>query len=149
MWWQWTLGPVLEQVMLGKTRFLALYLLSGLGSSVLGFLLAPGQASVGASGAIFGLVTAFFVISHRLRRDTAGANQLMLCFLMWLPASAQFTSWQGHLGGLLAGGAITLAYAYTPPKQRTALHACATAGMLLLLIALVAVKAAQLTGPPV
>jgi hypothetical protein len=59
-----SLGPVLESA-LGRSRFLALYLLSALGGSTLSFLLAaPNTVGVGASGAIFGLFGAFYVVAR-------------------------------------------------------------------------------------
>ncbi|GAA4558052.1 rhomboid family intramembrane serine protease [Planotetraspora kaengkrachanensis] len=140
MYGLWTLGRVLESV-LGKVRFTALYLLSALGGSVVAYLLAPGQGAVGASGAIFGLVAAYYVVSRRLRRP-GGANRLLVIYLVWMVVSAGFASWQGHLGGLLAGGVVALCLAYLPRKW----HLPANAAVLALLIALVVLKTSQLTG---
>jgi membrane associated rhomboid family serine protease len=145
MWWLWALGRVVEEVM-GRLRFLALYLLSALGSSVMAYLIAPQVGGVGASGAIFGLAAAYFIICRRLRRDVAYATRLIGIYLIWLVISASFTSWEAHLGGLLAGGAVALGYAYAPAKRRTIIHAGTTAGILVLAIALVVLKTAQLTG---
>lgn len=143
MWWLWTLGQVVEQV-LGRIRFLALYLLSAIGGSVLGYLVAPTQGGVGASGAIFGLAAAYFIFARRLGRDTSGATRLLMTFVVWMVISAGFTSWEGHLGGLLAGGVLALAFAYAPRRHRAVLHAAATAGLLLLLVVLVVVKTSSL-----
>ena len=60
----WGIGPQLESL-LGRARFLALYMLSGLGSSVLVYVLVPYDGAVGASGAIFGLVGAYFVFGRK------------------------------------------------------------------------------------
>jgi membrane associated rhomboid family serine protease len=143
MWSLWVLGPLVEQ-MTGRLRFAALYLLSALGGSVAAYLIAPDTAAIGASGAIFGLAGGYFVISRRLGRDVGYANRLILSSLLWLVASAWFTSWQGHLGGLLAGGALTAAYAYAPARQRTIVQAAATVGVLLIALALVVLKTAQI-----
>ncbi len=71
----------------------------------------------------------------------------MIAFsLIWLVATAWFVSWEGHLGGLLAVGALGLAYAYAPAKQRTVVQAGAAAGILVIAIALVVLKTSQLTG---
>ena len=60
------LGPPLERV-LGHGRFLTLYLLSGIGGSVASYWFSPvNTLSVGASGAIFGLMTAWIVVGRRL-----------------------------------------------------------------------------------
>jgi membrane associated rhomboid family serine protease len=144
MWWLWRLGPAVEEV-LGRLRFVLLYLLSGLGGSVLLYLIAPATGAVGASGAIFGLAAAYYITSRRLNRPLAESGQIMVLFVVWMVVSAAFTSWQGHLGGLLTGGALAVAYAYAPRQQRTAIQAVATAGMLTLLVMLVVLKTTQLT----
>jgi membrane associated rhomboid family serine protease len=145
MYWLWRLGPAVEQV-LGRVRLLTLYLLSGLGGSVLGYLVAPTVGAVGASGAIFGLAAAYYIISRRLNRDLSDARRVLVLFLVWMVVSAAITSWEGHLGGLLTGGLAALAYAYAPRQQRTVIHIAASAGLLTLLIVLVALKTtSQLT----
>jgi membrane associated rhomboid family serine protease len=147
MWSLWILGPLVEQVT-GRLRFAALYLVSALGSSVLIYLIAPTENVYGASGAIFGLAGSYFVISRRLGRDIWYANRMLTFSLIWLVVTAWFTSWEGHLGGLLAGGALTLAYAYAPTERRNLAQAGAAAGLLVLTIALVALKTSQLSGAP-
>lgn len=144
MWWLWVLGRALEPL-LGRLRFTAVYLLSATGSSVMGYLLAPTSSAIGASGAIFGLATAYFVMSRRMKLDMSYAARLAVTFLIWLVVSAGIDFWQGHLGGLLAGGAITLAYAYVPAKRRTAIQVAATAGMVVLLAVAVVVQTHLLT----
>ena len=124
----------------------SLYLLSALGGSVLVYLISPGDLAVGASGAIFGLAGSFYVISRRLNRDMQAVNRFMAGFLIWMVISAGFTSWEGHLGGLLAGGAVTLAFAYAPQDRRTLIQAAAGVGMLALLVTLVVLKTSALTG---
>lgn len=110
----WNLGRVVEE-QLGRVRFLALYLLAALGGSVLVYLVAPSDQVVGASGAVFGLAAAFYVISRRLGRDMQAVNSFLAGFLVWMLISAAFTSWEAHLGGLLTGAAVTVVYAYAPP----------------------------------
>jgi membrane associated rhomboid family serine protease len=149
MWALWVIGPQLERV-LGRWRFTALYLLSALGGSVLLYLVDPAGAAVGASGAIFGLFGAFFVIAKRLNAPAGG-----IVFLLVLNLVITFTvpgiSWEGHVGGLLVGGALAAAYAFVPrargdDRSRAVVHVAATAGMLLLLAVLVVVKTSQLSG---
>ncbi|MGW1429116.1 rhomboid family intramembrane serine protease [Streptomyces sp. NPDC002431] len=141
----WNLGRVVEQ-QLGRARYLALYLLSALGGSVLVHLIAPSDLTVGASGAIFGLGAAFYVIHLRLGRDMAPVNRFMAMFLLWMVISAGFASWQGHLGGLLTGGIVTLAYAYAPANRRTAFQAAACVVLLAVLVLLVVLKNSALAG---
>ena len=60
----WLVGRPLESV-LGHTRFVILYLLSALGGSVASYTFSPlNTVSVGASGAIFGLMAALLVAGH-------------------------------------------------------------------------------------
>ncbi|WP_084338400.1 rhomboid family intramembrane serine protease [Actinomadura oligospora] len=144
MWWVWTLGRQTEE-MLGWARYAALYLLSALGGSVLVFLVAPTTGSLGASGAVFGLAASYWVFSRRLGYDMRAANQQTVYVLIWLVISAGFTSWQGHLGGFLAGGAVALAFAYAPKARRAVIQAAAGLTVLALLLALVVVKTSTLT----
>ncbi|MFE7707534.1 rhomboid family intramembrane serine protease [Streptomyces sp. NPDC057486] len=145
MYGLWNLGRVVEE-QLGRGRYLALYLLSALGGSVLVYLIAPAALTVGASGAVFGLAAAFYVINRRLGRDMEAVNRFMAGFLIWMLISAWFTSWQGHLGGLLTGGVVMAALAYAPAKRRTAVQIAACGVVFLVLVALVVLKTSQLTG---
>ncbi|MFC7867238.1 rhomboid family intramembrane serine protease [Streptomyces murinus] len=141
----WNIGRVVE-TQLGRVRYLALYLLSALGGSVLELLLIPESYTVGASGAIFGLGAAYWVMGRRLGHDMREVNRYMAGLLLWLVISAGLTSWQGHLGGLLAGAVVTLAYAYAPRGPRRALvQAGVCVALLALLVALAWLKAASLT----
>lgn len=144
MWALWVIGPQLEQV-LGRWRYAALYLLSALGGSVLLYLVDPASAAVGASGAIFGLFGAFFVVAKRLRVPAGGIVFLLVLNLV-ITFSVPGISWQGHIGGLVVGGALAVAYAYAPDRRRDLVHIGATAAALVLLIAAVAVKTSELSG---
>lgn len=134
MWALYVVGPPLEMA-LGRLRYGALYGLSALGGSVLVYLLSPLQsATAGASGAIFGLFGATFVIGKRLRLDVrwvVGIIALNLVFTFVIPlVSSQNISWQGHLGGLATGAVVAAAYAYAPKEHRNAVQAGATAAVL-------------------
>jgi len=105
------IGTVFEQLA-GRTKYLVLYLVSGLAGNVLVFLLGPAYVvTVGASTAIFGIFGALFVYVFRNR--SAYPNQVLgqLAFWMALNLVITFTnsgiSWQGHIGGLI-GGIVTL-----------------------------------------
>ncbi|MFI2304444.1 rhomboid family intramembrane serine protease [Actinacidiphila glaucinigra] len=141
----WTLGPAVE-AQLGRIRFVSLYLLSALGGSVLPYLIAPHEGGVGASGAVFGLGAAYFVLSKRLRNDPIGGRQLLIGLLVWMAVSAAVTSWQSHLGGLLTGGALGLVLAHAPRRHRGVWQAAGMVVMLLVLVTLVVLKTSQLTG---
>jgi membrane associated rhomboid family serine protease len=139
------LGRVIEG-QLGRVRYLALYLISALGGAVAEYLIAPTDSAVGASGAIFGLAAAYYVFSRRLRYDPLGGSRLIVGFLLWMAISAGITSWEGHLGGLVTGGAVGLAFAYAPRNRQALVQAAGAAVMVLVLVALVVLKTQELTG---
>lgn len=143
MWALYVVGPPLEGL-LGRTRFSALYLLSALGGSVTVYLLAPlNTATVGASGAIFGLFGAMLIVGKRLRMDigwVAGIILINLVFTFTIPG----ISWQGHLGGLITGLLVAGAYVYPDPARRNQVQAVATIAFLALFVALIWWRSAQL-----
>jgi membrane associated rhomboid family serine protease len=140
----WMFGVVLEQH-IGRARFLAAYLLSALGSSVLCyFLTAPYVQSIGASGAIFGLIGLYFVLSRKLHFDSLGANRQMIAAVLWLVLAARFTSWQGHLGGLVTGVAIGLVFAYAPRGRQMFVQAAGLIAILGLLVGATVVRTSAL-----
>lgn len=98
------IGPPLE-LALGRWRFLALYLLSGLGGSVAVLLMAPTTGVLGASGAIFGLLGAFFIIQRRL-----GGRNMQIIVVIGINLVIGFIipniAWQAHVGGLVVGGLV-------------------------------------------
>ncbi|TDD93429.1 rhomboid family intramembrane serine protease [Actinomadura rubrisoli] len=143
MWALWALGPALEQV-LGRWRFLALYGLAGLGGSVLLYLVDPGNSAVGASGAIFGLFGAFFVIGRKLGGQV-GPIVFLLVINLVLTFSVDGISWEGHIGGLVVGAALAVAFAYAPAARRRLVHIAAPVVMFGLLAVLVMVKTAELS----
>ncbi len=145
MWALIFVGPALER-MLGRARFLTVYLVSALGGSVLFYYLAPvNEPALGASGAIFGLFGAWFVLSRRLRLDS---RQVVLLIVLNLVISfvVPDIAWQAHLGGLIAGGALTAAFAYAPRQNRALLQVGATLAMLAILIIAVVIRDNQLIG---
>ena len=110
-------GSQLEAA-LGRWRFTALYLVSALGGSAASYLFnPPGYSALGASGAVFGLFGALFVVSRRLNTDATGivwliALNLVLGFV--LPG----IDWRAHVGGLMTGAVLAAAYAYAPRSVR-------------------------------
>jgi membrane associated rhomboid family serine protease len=136
MWALLVVGPALEHL-LGRLRFLAVYLLSALGGAVLFYFLAPvNEPSLGASGAIFGLFGAWFVVSRRLRVDARGVVFLIVLNLA-LGFAVSGIAWQAHVGGLITGGLLTAAYAYAPRNHRGLVQAAATIVVVAVLVAAV------------
>ena len=138
-------GPPLERH-LGRLRFAALYALSALGGSVVVYLFSPlNSATGGASGAVFGLFGATFVLAKRLNLDVRGVVTL-IAINMAITFTIPGISWQGHVGGLITGGLIAAAYLYAPRAGRNLLQGGATIGLLALFIGLIAWRTAQLAG---
>jgi membrane associated rhomboid family serine protease len=146
MWALIFVGPALEGF-LGRLRFLSVYLLSAVGGGVMFYYLAPeNAAAVGASGAIFGLFGAWFVVSRRLRVDTRGIAMLIAINLALSFFFRSTIAWQDHIGGLLTGALLTAAYAYAPHRYRAATQVLAAAAVVAALLIAIAIRSGQLTG---
>jgi membrane associated rhomboid family serine protease len=143
----WMVGPFLENL-LGRARYIALYLIAAVAGSV-GVVLAASPTSgawytlvVGASGAVFGLFGAVLVVLRRLGRSaqsflTIIALNLVLGFVV--PGIA----WQAHVGGLVAGAGLGAAYAYAPAAHRREIGLAATVVMAVLVVGLALLKYAS------
>jgi membrane associated rhomboid family serine protease len=103
-------GPALE-VLLGKARFLVLYLLAGLGGSVCSYILSQANvAGIGASGAIMGVLGAYVVVGLRRRLPVAPVvGLLVLNFVIGFTGNID---WRAHLGGLVTGCVLAFVYDY-------------------------------------
>ena len=116
----WLFGRALEP-MLGPLRFLVLYITSIIGGSVAVLWMSdPQMPVVGASGGLFGLMAAYFVVIR-----TLGGNGSQIFILIAINFALGFVvsgiSWQGHLGGMVAGLVIAAIYAATrKPNQKIA-----------------------------
>jgi membrane associated rhomboid family serine protease len=144
MYMLWMFGQALEPL-LGRIRFLAVYLLSAFGGSVGYLLLTPGYVPgqqvtgvVGASGAIFGLFGAMLVVQRHRGGDTR-----QLWVLIAVNGVIGFLvpqiAWQAHLGGLVTGAVCAAAIAYVPRGPRRGL--LQAAGLVLVLALLIGLSA--------
>lgn len=141
----YVLGPPLERH-LGRLRFTSLYLLAALGGSVGVYLFSdPASATVGASGAIFGLFGATAVAYKRFNLDMRWLIGLIVINLV-LTFSIPNISWQGHMGGLVTGALVAAVYIYAPRARRTVIQAGATVGLLVVFAVLIAARTAMLAG---
>lgn len=109
----WMFGRVIEPAV-GPWRYGLLLLLSAFGGSVAVLFLTPATTpTVGASGAVFGLFGAMFILLRSSGAQTGG-----LLVLIGINAVISFAvpniSWQGHLGGLLTGVVCALVIARVP-----------------------------------
>jgi membrane associated rhomboid family serine protease len=130
------IGPPLE-IWLGRLRFGALYLLSALGGSVLIYLFSPLNApTLGASGAVFGLFAATFVVARKVNVDIRWVV-IMIVINLVITFTVPSISWQGHIGGLLTGGLLAWVYAYAPAKNRNQVQVGATVAVIALFAAVI------------
>src|ERR1700733_5642274 len=145
MWALIVVGPGLEQL-LGRVRFIGVYLLSAVGGGALFYLIAPQNVlALGASGAIFGLFGAWFVVSRRLQIDSRGILVLIGINLAFSFIYRGTIAWQDHVGGLIGGAAITAAFAYAPRKNRLVIQAGAAIAILVILVVIVVLRSNYLT----
>ena len=130
----WLTGPYLEEL-LGRVRFAVLYLVSAIGGSV-GYLLLANPhnldqwwtGTVGASGAVFGLFGAYFIVQRRLKRDAAPLVAIIVINLVF--SFSPGIAWQAHLGGLVTGLLTASVLAYAPKTNRTQLQAAGLAAVV-------------------
>jgi membrane associated rhomboid family serine protease len=141
----WFLGPQLEQA-IGRGRFVALYLISALaGSTMVYWLAAPAGSTIGASGAIFGLMGALLVLAFKVGGNTQPVLAWIGINFLITVVGRGFISWQGHLGGFLGGMLIAAILVYAPRQNRTLWQLLGLGALTLLLVAAVLARTAALT----
>jgi membrane associated rhomboid family serine protease len=133
------LGSFLEPIV-GRLRFLVFYVISGLaGSALIVWASAPAGSTVGASGAIFGLLGVLVVLFVR-----AGQSLAPLLPILLINAGITFfgngISWQGHLGGFIGGLVVAGIFTSLRAERKAPLQWAALAGFTLLLLSLVGVR---------
>lgn len=144
----WLFGPPLEHL-LGRARFVALYALSAVGAAATSYAFSPpNQPSVGASGAIFGLFGAFFVVNRHLGRDTSALVGLMVVNLV-LGFVIPNIDWRAHVGGLVTGAVVAWVLVRAPASRRTAVQAGGCAAVLIVVLGIATVRTAHLVHAPV
>lgn len=141
----WLLSQELEPA-LGRARFLALYVTSLLGGSLGVMLLSPVSPTVGASGAVFGLMGGLVVLQLRARQNPwqSGIGGLVLLNVL-LTFTLPGISVGGHLGGLAAGAAAgALLQPLRWPQQGAALRTTVVVGLGLVCLGVALAMAPQL-----
>ncbi|MFE4449109.1 rhomboid family intramembrane serine protease [Streptomyces sp. NPDC056796] len=142
LWW---LGGPLEAA-LGRARYLALYMLSGLAGSALTYWIAnPTQGSLGASGAVFGLLGATAVLMRRMNYDMRPVIALLVVNLIFTFNPWGGIAWQAHVGGLVAGTLIAIAMVHAPRERRALVQFGTCALVLVVVVAAVLIRTAALT----
>ncbi len=137
----WMMGRSLEPL-LGRARFLILYLLSALGGAVAVALLSFTTPVVGASGAIFGLFGALIVIGRHIGANIGGIAIILGVNLVIGFIPGFNISWQAHVGGLVFGALVGFIYARTRSVRRRGLQIGLLIALTLALLALLLVPPA-------
>jgi membrane associated rhomboid family serine protease len=145
----WLIGRELERV-LGVGRYVALYLISAFGGSVLTYVWADLSNGVvvgaGASGAIFGLFAAYFIVLRRLKMQTGGIATLIGINLL-LGFVIPGIGWQAHVGGMITGAVVATVFAYAPRgRQQPLIQLGGAAAVLVLLVIATLANTAYLNG---
>jgi membrane associated rhomboid family serine protease len=140
----WLVGPQLERA-LGWPRFLALYLVAGLGGGAASYLLSPlNIAGLGASGAVFGLFGAYFVVARRVGANASQIGGLIVINLVLGFTLPHIDNW-AHIGGLVTGVVIATAYAHVAPgRSQLARQVAVVAVVLLAIVSVVSLRTAQI-----
>ncbi len=110
----WRLGPSVEE-MYGASRFLVLYVLSGITGSLASLVIHPYGITVGCSGALFGLIGV--MIAYGYRHRTAIGEQVKSMYLRWavygllmgfvIPGVDNAAHLGGLVGGLIFGALVS------------------------------------------
>jgi membrane associated rhomboid family serine protease len=136
----WFIGPALEDYF-GHARYLLLYIVGGLAGSAGALIVSPNALTVGASGAIFGLMGSALILEWRkiyvFGGQALGLVVVNLAFSFVFTASGGGISIGGHIGGLIGGAAATLVFISLRRNPALATLGVAGVGVLSVAVALV------------
>jgi membrane associated rhomboid family serine protease len=99
--------------------------------------------SVGASGAIFGLMGALVVAGRRLRYDVTQVL-ILLGINVVIGFLAPGIDWRAHLGGLVVGAVVAAIFVHAPKRGRKPVQFAGVGGIFLVLLALTMMRTAQI-----
>jgi membrane associated rhomboid family serine protease len=137
------LGPTLERI-LGHGRYLTLYVLAALGGGVASYAFSDVRTvSVGASGAIFGLMGALIVAGRRLRYDITQVV-ILLAINVAIGFLSAGVDWRAHFGGLVTGAIVAAIFVLPARHHRALVQSAGLVGVVLLLAAMVAWRTTQI-----
>ena len=135
----YVMGATLERIF-GRTRFISLYLLAALGGSVASYWFSDVRTvSVGASGAVFGLMGAFIVAGRRLRFDITQVL-ILLGINLAFGFIGEGVDWRAHLGGMVVGAIVAAIFVFAPRKHQTLIQSAGCVAVLIVLIVAVVVR---------
>ncbi len=120
-------GTLLEQV-IGRWRFALLYVGSGIAGSAGAILISPDSVTVGASGAIFGILGALFVLERKGSIMTGGQVAALIVLNLIFTFAVSNISVGGHIGGLIGG--VVLMWLLVHTRRSAAQSIAATAAVV-------------------
>lgn len=129
----WVIGTPVEQY-LGKSRYIGLYVVSGLAGSAGALLQSPLTPVLGASGAIFGILGAMLILEWQVTGRLAGNAMTWIVINLVISFAIPNISWGGHLGGLVGGILVTLTYAHWRERSRARYGQLGLAGAVGLIV---------------
>ena len=137
------IGPTLERT-INHWGFIAVYLLSALGGEVMSFVFSSfGDVSIGASGAIFGLMGALVIAGRR-----HGLNITQVAVLIGINMVFSFAQpgvdWKAHIGGLVTGALVAAILVYAPRGNRLVWQLAGLAAVFVLLAVITGIESAHL-----
>jgi membrane associated rhomboid family serine protease len=132
------IGPPLEEY-LGHGRYALLYLVSGLAGSAGALVWTPDAATVGASGAIWGIMGAAVLLESRRIYVFGGQAMGLVVFNLVITFLIPGISRGGHVGGLIGGALVALAYLYLRRTPALAILAVVGVGALSVAVAVLQV----------
>ncbi|HVQ88542.1 MAG TPA: rhomboid family intramembrane serine protease [Actinomycetes bacterium] len=142
----WVVGSEVER-RLGRWRYLTVYLVSALAGSVFSYAVdSVFIPSVGASGAVFGLFGALFVLALKLRFDVRGIIALIVINVVIGFIPGMNINWRAHFGGLIAGALLTAAMVYAPQRNRLAISIAASAAIVAVCVGTTVWRSDQVRG---
>lgn len=137
------IGQILERI-LGHVRYVVLFLVAALGGAVASYMFSDIlTVSVGASGAIFGLMGALVVAGRRLRFDITQVLVLLVINVV-IGFMSPGVDWRAHLGGLVVGAAVAAVFVFAPPKGRIMWQTLGVGGIVAVLVVATLVRTSQI-----
>ncbi len=137
------LGMTLERI-LGHIRYSVLYIVAGLGGAIASFAFAPiNSLSIGASGAVFGIMGGLIIAGRRLRYDVTQVV-VLLGINVVIGFLRPGIDWRAHLGGMIIGAVIAAIFVHAPRRRRILIQTSGVAGVILLLAGLAVWRAAMI-----
>jgi membrane associated rhomboid family serine protease len=134
----WIIGPPLEEYF-GHGRYALVYVVSGLAGSAGALLWSPNALTVGASGAIWGIMGAALVLEARKIWVFGGQAMGLVVFNLAITFLIPGISIGGHVGGLIGGGLCALAFSSLRRSPSLATLAVVAVGVLSVAVAVSAV----------